>query len=490
MKAKKLISLLLCLVLTVALAAPALAADFTDTRGHWAEDEISTVADAGIVGGFPDGSFRPENNITREQFAKVVANFMGYTKKGDISMYPDVNPNSGLAPYVAMCVEAGVLGGFPDGTMRPGAYITREQAAAMLCRAFKLQTEGLSTTFKDRGSITAKLDPEVAALERTGLITGFNDGNFKPKANLTRAQMMVIISRLLVTGDGNFITVQLSNNNGTETVKSDIISFNDYSLSINIPDKNVSIDKFNIKANIEELPVGLSLFSGLISGMVGEINEEIVTGAMGLYAIKDYVYNAFRFNFGTIHMNVNGNKCIYNVYSSIQKDGSVTILSTPTSSKAAEAAYAPILDMNNIGINILSKGNSVTIANGSYLQIGTEKLCFNTNHKGNLILDLSASSEELQAASEAALTVTTGNVETNQVTLFIKSGTAIATDKGTFTLNKSITITLDGIIGEYDGALTRLSAGDIPDAYKLVVLFNDLLDSYSGSVLYLNVKVA
>lgn len=490
MKAKKLISLLLCLILMLALSVPAFAADFSDTKGHWAEDEISRVADEGIVGGYPDGSFRPENNITREQFAKVVANFMGYTKKGDVSMYPDVNPNGGLTPYVAMCVEAGVLGGFPDGTMRPGAYITREQAAAMLCRAFKLQTEGLSTTFKDRATITAKLDPEVAALERTGLITGFADGNFKPKANLTRAQMMVIISRLLVDADGNFITAQLINNNGTETVTVDAVSFNDYSLRINVPDKNISADKVTVKAKIEQLPGSLGSFGSIISGMIGEINEDIETGATGIYAIKDYAYNAFRFNFGTVHVDVNGLKCIYNIYSKVQSDGSVTLLSTPTSKAAAEAAAAPILTLDNVTMNLFSKGNSVTIANGSYLQIGTEKLCFNTDYKGNLTLDLSASSEELEAAAKSALTVTTGNTEKNQVTLFIKAGTAIATEQGTITLKKNITVTLDGLLGEYDGALTKLAAGNIPDAYKLVVLLNDLLDSYSGTVLYLNVKVA
>ena len=92
MKAKKLISILLCILLVSALTVPAFAADFTDTEGHWAEHQIDLVAEAGIVGGYADGSFRPNNNITREQFAKVVANFMDYTEKGDVSVFPDVDP--------------------------------------------------------------------------------------------------------------------------------------------------------------------------------------------------------------------------------------------------------------------------------------------------------------------------------------------------------------------------------------------------------------
>lgn len=489
MKFKKAISLLLCLILTVALTVPAMAADFSDTKGHWAEHQISVVSDAGIVSGYPDGSFRPENYITREQFAKVVANFMGYTEKGDVSMFPDVNPKGNLTPYVAMCVKAGVLGGFPDGTMRPGAYITREQAAAMLCRAFKLQSEGLSTTFKDRASITAKLDPEVAALERTGLIMGFNDGTFKPRTNLTRAQMMVIISRLLVDANGNFASLELINNNGTETVNVLATAYNDYSLNINVPDKSVSVDKFTLKAKIDEIPGNFGAFGSVIAGMIGEIEEEILTGESGIYKIRDYAYNAFRFNFGTVHMDVNGNKCVYNVYSKILTDGSVNVLSTPTDKAKAAAAFAPILDINNLSINLVSKGNSVTLANGSYLQIGTERLCFTADHKGDLVLNLAASSEELEAASRAALSVSKGYPEVNQATLFIKAGTAVATDKGTFTLKKDITVTLDGIIGEYDGTLSKLRDGDIPTLYGAVVLFNDLLNAYSGSVLYLNVKL-
>ena len=105
MKAKKTISLVLCVIMIFALAVPAFAANsvkFSDVPdGYWAKDAIYLVADAGIVGGYADGSFKPENNITREQFAKVVANFMGYTEKAQLT-FPDVDPNSTLAPYIEM----------------------------------------------------------------------------------------------------------------------------------------------------------------------------------------------------------------------------------------------------------------------------------------------------------------------------------------------------------------------------------------------------
>lgn len=491
MKSKKIISLFLSVLLMLSLSVPAMA-EFNDTDGYWGKHEISVVANAGIVNGYGDGSFRPNQNISRQEFAKVIAVFMGYTVQGDISGFTDVDPSGFFAPYLAMCVEAGVLKGDGSGLMRPTDYVTREEASAMLCRALGLKTDGAVLNFTDNGNVFTWFRGEVAALARTGLIVGYPDGSFMPKNNLTRGEMMVVISRLLVDADGNFATMQLINNNGSETVTVNAISFNDYSLNVNIPDKKISIDKFTLKAKVEEIPGMDATESALITSIIGNmlaVEEEIVTGAQGLYQIKDYAYNAFRFNFGTIHVDVNGLTSIYNIYSMPKTDGSVDVLATPTSKDAAAAAFAPIMDLDNIGISF-SKGNSVTLANGSYLQIGTEKLCFKSDYKGDLTLDLSASEDELKSASSAALTVTKGNTSDDQVTLFIKAGTAIATEKGTFTLKKNITVTLNGIIGEYDGILSRLESGDFSFLYNAVELFNGLLDSYDGTVLYLDVRIA
>lgn len=489
MKAKKLISILLCILLVSALTVPAFAADFTDTEGHWAEHQIDLVAEAGIVGGYADGSFRPNNNITREQFAKVVANFMGYTEKGDVSVFPDVDPEGVLTPYVALCVKAGVLGGYSDGTMRPKQPITREQAAAMLCRAFRLHTDGLSTSFKDKANITPKLDCEVAALELTGLILGYPDGSFRPKDNLTRAQMMVIISRLLVDADGNFATVQIINNNGTEDVTVNMIAYNDYSVRLNVPDKKVSADKFLVKTNIEAIP-GMENLGGILGnilkGLLGERETEIDTGMTGEYDIKELAYNAFRFNFGTVRLDVNGKQCIYNIYSNVLNDGSVDVLATPTSSAAAALAAAQFTNLNNFSFDFMTKGSAVTLANGSYLQIGTERLCFKDDYSGNLVINDATTPD----AAKAALTIKTGCTETDQATVFIKAGTSVTTDKGTIVLKKDITVTVNGILGDYDGTLSEIVNADTADFYKYVAFANELMNVYNGSILYVKVTMA
>ncbi len=489
MKAKKLISILLCILLVSALTVPAFAADFSDTEGHWAEHQIDLVARAGIVGGYTDGSFKPDEYITREQFAKVVANFMGYTEKGDVSAFADVDPNGVLTPYVALCVKAGVLGGYSDGTMRPKQPITREQAAAMLCRAFKLHTDGLSTSFKDKANITPKLDCEVAALELTGLILGYTNGDFGPKDNLTRAQMMVIISRLLVDANGNFATAQIINNNGVEDVTVNMIAYKDYSLSMNVPDKKISADKFLVRANIESFPGVVNLpaiFGNILKGLLGERETEIDTGMTGEYDIKELAYNAFRFNFGTVRLDVNNRQCIYNIYSKVLDDGSVDVLATPTKSSDAALAVAQIMSLDNISFDLTTKGSAFTLANGSYLQIGTERLCFKDDYSGNLVINDTTTSD----AAKAALTVKTGCTETDQATVFIKAGTSVTTDKGTIVLKKNITMTVNGILGDYDGTLSEIVNADTADFYKYVALANELMNAYNGSVLYVKMTIA
>ncbi|MCF0137940.1 MAG: S-layer homology domain-containing protein, partial [Oscillospiraceae bacterium] len=342
MKARKLICMALCIIMLFSLTVPAFAAKpttatFTDTKGNWAEHEIALVADAGIVGGYPDGSFRPNNNITREQFARVVANFMGYTEEADLSQYTDVNPSDGLTPFVARCVKAGVMGGYSATRMAPKNNITREQAAAMLCRAFKLDTTGLTGNFTDRDSITPGLRAEVAALEMTGLIAGYPDGSFRPKANLNRAQMMAIISRLLPDNEGKIISIISSS--GGVTMPCDILD--DHSMEFFIPNSVIQAGDINLKILIEKLPP-IKGASSTVQAMInklaqGEINETIKTGASGEFNPKESFPNAFNFNFATVKMSINGKEFTVNSYGREGADGN-KVISTPTNFTAADTA--------------------------------------------------------------------------------------------------------------------------------------------------------
>ncbi len=487
MKARKLICTLLCIVMVFALAVPAFAAKattstFTDTKGNWAEHEIALVADAGIVGGYPDGTFRPNNNITREAFAKVVANFMGFTEEADLSQYTDVDPKGALSPYVARCVAAGVMGGFSDTRMAPKNNITREQAAAMLCRAFKLNTEGITGNFTDKNLITPKLQPEVAALELTGLITGYADGSFRPKANLTRAQMMVIISRLLADNSGYFFRIDATSSDRTMTYD----AMNDYTSQFYLPAGDVSIEKISYNVKIEGIP-GLGIDIGSLGPIVA--SDTVYTIITDTFNPKEVFPAAYDFNFATIKANVNGKACTYNMYGNATDDGTLITL-TPTKSAEADAAMQEVLNLRNILLNVFVTGDSMTLANGSYIQIGSEKICFADGNNKDLVIDVNSSEEEIAQLIFNSL-VTKTNVATNgnQATFVLAKGSAITTEDGKISLSKTITVTIKGLNSDLDGLITKLETMDIYDMGMLAELANELIRAMDGSVVYVDVKI-
>ena len=479
MKAKKTIALVLCVIMIFALAVPAFAANsvkFSDVPdGYWAKDAIYLVADAGIVGGYPDGSFKPENNITREQFAKVVANFMGYTEKAKLD-FTDVDPNSTLAPYIAMCVKAGVIGGYGDGTFKPKANITREAAATMLCRAFKLDTDGMKPQFTDSASISDVFKAPVAAMNLTEVIAGYPNGSFKPKANLTRAQMMVMISRLLVTTDEKVISVVASA--GSAKLSLDV--FADYSSLLYIPDAEVSTAK-----------VSVSIVPGESLKKLGmsETSEEYETGVDGKFSPREMFSEAYDYNFATVKASVNNQKCTFNIYGQ-DAEGGRLITATPTDSAKADAAMQELTSVKNFFMNILQTGNSVTIANGSYLQIGTEKLGFKDGVKDNLTIDNNADAETVAAAVEKCIELKTG-VKNNgsEFTMVIKKGTSVATEKGTVTLLKDVTVTASGAGADFDGILSKLMSADASNVEMLTGLVNEIIAAIDGHVIYVNVTI-
>ncbi len=191
--------LALALVFTTFGAVTVSAASFSDTQGHWAEGVIDKWSGAGVVNGYSDGTFKPDNNITRAELAKVISTARQYTASADIN-FSDVAAGDWYTEDLKKCVAAGVIGGYEDGTFKPDNNVTREEAAAMFQRAYQVNSHGL-ITFADSAEISPWAETAVTALVGTGVINGYpEDNTFRPAASITRAEVVKVLDGITNVG--------------------------------------------------------------------------------------------------------------------------------------------------------------------------------------------------------------------------------------------------------------------------------------------------
>ncbi|WP_162848530.1 S-layer homology domain-containing protein [Paenibacillus nanensis] len=169
---------------------------FKDIQGHWAEAAVIRAAQSGFVKGYSDGTFRPEAQVTRAEFAVMLARALELPAAAEsVSAFAD----SGSIPVWAQesidaAVQAGVLKGYDDGTFQPERLITRSEVAVMVARALGLAAEANDqSSFADRLAIPAWAEPSVAAAVEAGIVKGRGGNRFAPDANTTRAEAVTLL---------------------------------------------------------------------------------------------------------------------------------------------------------------------------------------------------------------------------------------------------------------------------------------------------------
>ena len=98
----------------------------------WYNNAVSTLSNAGILNGYEDGTFQPDGNITRAEFATITARFFEATYEGE-DLFSDI-AGHWAADYINQAANAGIVDGYPDGTFRPQQNITRAEAMTMVNR--------------------------------------------------------------------------------------------------------------------------------------------------------------------------------------------------------------------------------------------------------------------------------------------------------------------------------------------------------------------
>ncbi len=176
------------------LLLPACCFAFSDTSGHWAEEAIAELAAKDIMTGTEIG-FLPNREITRAQFVTAVIRAIGRETKSGETDFSDVSKESVYAPYIAAASDAGIISGYEDGTFRPERALSREEAAVVLSRAFGyLSGYNNARKYTDYPDITAGARNAVSYAVQKGIISGYPDGTMKPKRKVTRAEAAVMIN--------------------------------------------------------------------------------------------------------------------------------------------------------------------------------------------------------------------------------------------------------------------------------------------------------
>ena len=171
---------------------------FADMTGHWAEEFAAELSNRGIMSGYPDGSFKGEASITRAELAKTIMEALDIQSSSG-KTFTDVSSASWYAQYVSAAAGAGIINGFEDGSFGPDVAVNRQDAVLMLYRALGKIMEMPTgyTFFKDDFDIDDYASDAVRCLGELGIVRGDANVRFNPKNSITRAEVTAIICRAL-----------------------------------------------------------------------------------------------------------------------------------------------------------------------------------------------------------------------------------------------------------------------------------------------------
>ena len=177
---------------------------FSDINDYWAATYVDFLYNANITTGYSDGTFRPNQNISRAQFAVMLYRYLKLdeNKYADVALpFADLDniPEYAIPAVKALYTEGVISGAEKNGRLyfNPNNALTRAQAAAMIGRT---QAKGYALadlTFTDSGKIPGYADYYIRTMAAQGVINGYSDGSFKPHSNITRGQMAKILYNLM-----------------------------------------------------------------------------------------------------------------------------------------------------------------------------------------------------------------------------------------------------------------------------------------------------
>ena len=177
-------------------AAPPLT--FSDVpTGYWAKDAIESLAAAGIIGGYPDGTFKPESPLSRAELCTLLVKARKTAvSKPSKPLFRDLPVNHWAAPYIAAASDLKLVSGYPDGTFQASKTLSRAEGVLILVRFAKLSPVKDESPYFD---LTVKhwAAASIAAAKKAGLLNYIKTNHFEPNKGFTRAEAAYILHKIL-----------------------------------------------------------------------------------------------------------------------------------------------------------------------------------------------------------------------------------------------------------------------------------------------------
>lgn len=179
---------------------------FTDTQGHWAEQEIYKAVDLNYVSGTSETEFSPDIPMTRAMLVTLLYRIAGQPEVSGESAYTDVPKGSWYEKAVLWTVEKGISYGQTGTVFGVTGSASREQIVTMLYRyarvmGYDVSQYGNTTVFSDNGEIAPVSKAAVSWAVAQKLISGKENGRLDPKGDATRAEVVAIVMRFLALNE-------------------------------------------------------------------------------------------------------------------------------------------------------------------------------------------------------------------------------------------------------------------------------------------------
>ncbi|WP_179223663.1 putative Ig domain-containing protein [Paenibacillus tyrfis] len=176
---------------------------FGDLQGHWAKATIESLASKLIVQGRKADAYEPEGRVTRAEWAALLVRSLGLNVSKEQAPFGDVKDGDWFAAAVGAAHKAKLIDGYEDGTFRPNQTVTREELAAMTARAIKYvgtkpaDIRSEIESFHDSANISGWAGDAVRQAVKAGIIEGDDQGRFRPSDSASRAEAATMLYRLL-----------------------------------------------------------------------------------------------------------------------------------------------------------------------------------------------------------------------------------------------------------------------------------------------------